>query len=151
VLARLICLGRSADVNFSPADEAARFCHDEVLAKHPSLVYARFRVRPERNRHGPHRLRTHRQGMRAERSPASRRQADQLGIPIATIAGGMLSPSLRRRLFARERDPERARRTSTNSMLGGQAALLTYQAGILFTTGKVPEMIGNAQPDRRAL
>src|SRR5665811_2495758 len=49
-------------------------------------------------------------------------------------------------LFARERDPEKRGQYIDTSMLGGQIALLTYQAGILFTTGKVPEMLGNAHP-----
>src|SRR4029078_1041947 len=32
------------------------------------------------------------------------------------------------------------------SMFGGQVALLTYQAGIYFSTGQVPVLLGNAHP-----
>src|SRR5699024_4709188 len=46
-------------------------------------------------------------------------------------------------LFARERDPERKGQYVDTTMLGGQIALLTYQAGSWFATGEVPHMSGN--------
>jgi crotonobetainyl-CoA:carnitine CoA-transferase CaiB-like acyl-CoA transferase len=71
----------------------------------------------------------------------------KLGIPIADIAAGMFAAyAILGALFHRERDPERRGQYVDTSMLGGQLALLTYQAGIWFTTGQVPEMLGNRHP-----
>jgi crotonobetainyl-CoA:carnitine CoA-transferase CaiB-like acyl-CoA transferase len=46
-------------------------------------------------------------------------------------------------LFWRERDPERRGQFIDTSMLGGQVALLTYQAGRYFATDTAPGRIGN--------
>jgi crotonobetainyl-CoA:carnitine CoA-transferase CaiB-like acyl-CoA transferase len=46
-------------------------------------------------------------------------------------------------LYWRERDPERRGQFIDTSMLGGQVALLTYQAGRYFATGSAPSRIGN--------
>jgi crotonobetainyl-CoA:carnitine CoA-transferase CaiB-like acyl-CoA transferase len=46
-------------------------------------------------------------------------------------------------LYWRERDPERRGQWIDTSMLGGQVALLTYQAGRYFTTDDSPRRIGN--------
>ena len=69
----------------------------------------------------------------------------KVGIPIADIAAGMFAAfAVAAALVGRER-------TGTGeyidtSLLGGQVALLTYQAGIYFTTGQVPTRLGNAHP-----
>jgi crotonobetainyl-CoA:carnitine CoA-transferase CaiB-like acyl-CoA transferase len=46
-------------------------------------------------------------------------------------------------LYWRERDPRRRGQLIDTSMLGGQVALLTYQAGRYFATQTVPGRIGN--------
>jgi formyl-CoA transferase len=69
----------------------------------------------------------------------------KLGIPIADIAAGMFAAyGIVSALFQRERTGEG--RYIDVSMLGGQVALLTYQAGIYFATGQTPAPLGNAHP-----
>lgn len=151
VLSKLIA---GADVlieNFSPGTmERLGFGHEEVLAKHPSLIYASISGFGQT---GPGKDRTAYdlivQGMSGMMSITGHPGGPptKLGVPIADIAGGMFAAfAINGALFARERDPERRGQYIDTSMLGGQVAMLTYQAGILFTTGKVPEMLGNAHP-----
>jgi formyl-CoA transferase len=69
----------------------------------------------------------------------------KLGVPIADIGAGMFAAAaVLAALFARERTG-RGQYVDT-SMLGGQVAMLTYQAGIYFATGQVPGPLGNAHP-----
>ena len=151
VLSRLIA---DADVlieNFSPGTmDRLGFGHEDVLARHPSLIYASISGFGQT---GPGKDRTAYdlivQGMSGMMSITGHPGGlpTKLGVPIADIAGGMFAAyAIAAALFARERDPERRGQYIDTSMLGGQVALLTYQAGILFTTGKVPEMLGNAHP-----
>jgi formyl-CoA transferase len=68
----------------------------------------------------------------------------RVGVPIADIAAGMFAAyAVASALYWRERDPERRGQRIDTSMLGGQVALLTYQAGRYFTTGSPPGPIGN--------
>ncbi len=70
-------------------------------------------------------------------------QPTRFGVPIADIAAGMFaSYSIVSALFHRERTREG--QYIDTSMLGGQIALLTYQAGIYFATGETPRSHGNA-------
>jgi crotonobetainyl-CoA:carnitine CoA-transferase CaiB-like acyl-CoA transferase len=151
VLAKLIA---GADVlieNFSPGTmQRLGFGHEAMLAEHPSLVYASISGFGQT---GPGRDRTAYdlivQGMSGMMSITGHPGGPptKLGVPIADIAGGMFAAyAVVAALYARERDPERRGQYIDTSMLGGQVAMLTYQAGILFTTGKVPEMLGNAHP-----
>ena len=151
VLARLL---EDADVlieNFSPGTMARLgFGQDEVLARHPSLVYASISGFGQT---GPGKDRTAYdlivQGMSGMMSITGHPGGPptKLGVPIADIAGGMFAAyAIVAALFARERDPQKRGQYIDTSMLGGQVAMLSYQAGILFTTGKVPEMLGNAHP-----
>jgi crotonobetainyl-CoA:carnitine CoA-transferase CaiB-like acyl-CoA transferase len=65
-------------------------------------------------------------------------------VPIADISAGMFAAyAIASALFWRERDPERRGQLIDASMLGGQVALLTYQAGRYFATGQAPQRIGN--------
>ena len=151
VLAKLIAEADVLIENFSPGTmQRLGFGPEEMLAKHPSLVYASISGFGQT---GPGKDRTAYdlivQGMSGMMSitghPGGR--PTKLGVPIADIAGGMFAAyAIAAALFARERDPEKRGQYIDTSMLGGQLALLTYQAGILFTTGKVPEMLGNAHP-----
>jgi crotonobetainyl-CoA:carnitine CoA-transferase CaiB-like acyl-CoA transferase len=68
----------------------------------------------------------------------------RVGVPIADISAGMFAAfGVVSALFWRERDPERAGQLVDTSMLGGQVALLTYQAGRYFATDTAPGRIGN--------
>ncbi|MBX6342672.1 MAG: CoA transferase, partial [Thermomicrobiaceae bacterium] len=69
----------------------------------------------------------------------------RFGVPIADIAAGMFAAyAVVSALFHRERTG--AGQYIDTSMLGGQIALLTYQAGIYFATGEQPARTGNAHP-----
>jgi crotonobetainyl-CoA:carnitine CoA-transferase CaiB-like acyl-CoA transferase len=68
----------------------------------------------------------------------------RVGVPIADISAGMFAAyAVVSALFWRERDPERRGQLVDASMLGGQVALLSYQAGRYFATGTAPGRIGN--------
>ncbi|MBV9579871.1 MAG: CoA transferase, partial [Chloroflexi bacterium] len=68
----------------------------------------------------------------------------RVGVPIADITAGMFAAyAVVSALFWRERDPERRGQMIDTSMLGGQVALLTYQAGRYFATDSAPSRIGN--------
>ncbi len=69
----------------------------------------------------------------------------RLGVPIADIGGGMFAAyAIVAALFDRERTGEGS--YVDVSMLGGQVALLTYQAGLYLSTGATPGQLGNAHP-----
>jgi crotonobetainyl-CoA:carnitine CoA-transferase CaiB-like acyl-CoA transferase len=68
----------------------------------------------------------------------------RVGVPIADITAGMFAAyAVSSALYWRERDPHRRGQYIDTSMLGGQVALLTYQAGRYFTTASAPTRIGN--------
>jgi glutaryl-CoA transferase len=68
----------------------------------------------------------------------------RVGVPIADISAGMFAAyAVASALYRRERDPSRRGQYIDTSMLGGQVALLTYQAGRYFATGSAPTRIGN--------
>src|SRR5207249_2008881 len=68
----------------------------------------------------------------------------RVGVPIADITAGMFAAyAVAAALYWRERDPQRRGQWIDTSMLGGQVALLTYQAGRYFATGEPPRRIGN--------
>jgi formyl-CoA transferase len=68
----------------------------------------------------------------------------RVGVPIADISAGMFAAfAVASSLYWRERDPARRGQLIDASMLGGQIALLTYQAGRYFATGSAPSRIGN--------
>ena len=69
----------------------------------------------------------------------------RLGVPIADIGGGMFAAyAIVSALFRRERTGQGS--YVDVSMLGGQVALLSYQAGLYLSTGAVPSQLGNAHP-----
>jgi formyl-CoA transferase len=69
----------------------------------------------------------------------------KFGIPIADIAAGMFAAyAVASALFARERSGRG--QMIDASMLGGQVALLTFQAGRYFATGTAPGLAGNRHP-----
>lgn len=69
------------------------------------------------------------------------------GLPIADICAGMFAAfAIVNALYARERDPAGRGQHIDTSMLGSQAAMLTYQAGRYFATGTSPTRYGNRHP-----
>jgi crotonobetainyl-CoA:carnitine CoA-transferase CaiB-like acyl-CoA transferase len=72
-------------------------------------------------------------------------QPTKFGIPIADIAAGMFAAfAIGSALYARERTGLGQRIDA--SMLAGQVALLTFQAGRFFATGRAPGLAGNRHP-----
>ncbi len=70
----------------------------------------------------------------------------RLGVPIADIGAGMFAAyAIASALLRREKTGEGCR--IDTSMLGGQVALLTYQAANYFHTGNNPPMLGNGHPN----
>jgi crotonobetainyl-CoA:carnitine CoA-transferase CaiB-like acyl-CoA transferase len=68
----------------------------------------------------------------------------RVGVPIGDICAGMFAAyAIAGALYWRERDPGRRGQFIDTSMLGGQVALLSYQAGRYFATGSAPTRIGN--------
>ena len=66
----------------------------------------------------------------------------KVGIPIADIGAGMFAAfAVTSALYAREQSG--VGQHIDASMLGGQVALLTYQAGRYFGTGRAPGLAGN--------
>ena len=69
----------------------------------------------------------------------------KFGIPIGDIGAGMFAAfAIAAALFDRGRTGEGA--YIDTSMLGGQVALLTFQAGRYFATGQAPGLGGNRHP-----
>ena len=68
----------------------------------------------------------------------------RVGVPIGDICAGMFAAyAIAGALYWRERDPHHRGQFIDTSMLGGQVALLSYQAGRYFATGSAPSRIGN--------
>lgn len=135
--------------NFSPGTAARLgFGYDQVRARKADIVYCSISGFGQQ---GPSRDRTAYdlivQGMSGLMSVTG--EADggptRFGVPIADIAAGMFGAyAIVNALFHRERTGEG--QYIDNSMLGGQVALLTYQAGIYFATHEAPQRTGNAHP-----
>jgi formyl-CoA transferase len=149
VLWRLI---ERADVlveNFSPGTcGRLGFGWEEVRARNPRLIYASIsgfgQTGPSSGRTAYDLIVQGMSGMMSVTGPAGG-PPTKLGVPIADIGAGMFAAyAIVAALFGRERTGEG--QYVDVSMLGGQVALLTYQAGIYFATGQVPRPLGNAHP-----
>jgi formyl-CoA transferase len=143
----------TADVlveNFSPGTLARLGFGDEaVRARFPRLVYASIsgfgQMGPDHDRVAYDLIV---QGMSGMMSITGHPGGlpTRLGVPIADIGAGMFAAyAIAAALFRRERSGDGCR--IDTSMLGGQVALLTYQAGNYFHSGKNPGMLGNAHPN----
>jgi len=134
--------------NFSPGViDRLGFGHEAVLARNPHIVFASIsgfgQTGPSRNRTAYDLIVQGMSGMMSITGELGG-MPTKMGIPIADITAGMFcANSIVAALFARERDPERKGQYVDTTMLGGQIALLTYQAGSWFATGEVPHMSGN--------
>ena len=137
--------------NFSPGTtDRLGFGYDAVHTRNPSLVYGSIsgfgQTGPARSRTAYDLIVQGMSGMMSVTGPEGG-MPTKLGIPIADIAAGMFAAyAILGALLHREREPARPGQYVDTSMLGGQLALLTYQAGIWFTTGRAPEMLGNRHP-----
>jgi crotonobetainyl-CoA:carnitine CoA-transferase CaiB-like acyl-CoA transferase len=67
---------------------------------------------------------------------------NKAGIPIGDLAAGMFAAyAIAAALYERERSGQG--QIVDTSLLGGQVALLSYQAGAYFATGRAPGRVGN--------
>jgi crotonobetainyl-CoA:carnitine CoA-transferase CaiB-like acyl-CoA transferase len=149
VLWRLITHADVIVENFSPGTvERLGFGYEEVRRHQPGVVYCSIsgfgQTGPGKDRTAYDQIV---QGMSGLMSVTGfpDGQPTRFGVPIADIAAGMFAAyAVVAALFHRERTGE-GQHIDT-SMLGGQVALLTYQAGIYFATGEAPKRTGNAHP-----
>jgi crotonobetainyl-CoA:carnitine CoA-transferase CaiB-like acyl-CoA transferase len=135
--------------NFSPGTlERLGFGYDAVKARRPEIVYAAIsgfgQSGPDYRRTAYDLIVQGTSGMMSitghPGGPPTR-----LGVPIADIGGGMFAAyAIVAALFDRERSGEGS--YVDISMLGGQVALLSYQAGLYLSTGATPGQLGNAHP-----
>ncbi len=135
--------------NFSPGTvDRLGFGYEAVRERKPDVVYASI---SGFGQSGPSRMRTAydlilqgMSGMMSVTGPPGG-PPTKLGVPIADIAAGMFAAyAIVGALFSRERTGQG--QYVDTSLLAGQVAMLTYQAGIYFTTGQVPQPMGNAHP-----
>jgi len=135
--------------NFSPGTCARLgFGWEAVKARNPRQVYASIsgfgQTGPSSGRTAYDLILQGMSGMMSVTGPVGG-PPTKLGVPIADIGAGMFAAyAIVAALFGRERTGEG--QYVDVSMLGGQIALLTYQAGIYFATGQVPRPLGNAHP-----
>ena len=135
--------------NFSPGTAARLgFGYDDVRARRPNIVYCSIsgfgQEGPGRDRVAYDLSVQGLSGLMSVTGPAGG-PPTRFGIPIADIGAGMFAAyAIVSALFHRERTGQG--QYIDTSMLGGQIALLTYQAGIFFATGEAPRSTGNAHP-----
>ena len=135
--------------NFSPGTlDRLGFGYEVVKARNPEIVYAAI---SGFGQSGPDYQRTAYdlivQGISGMMSITGHPGGPptRLGVPIADIGGGMFAAyAIVAALFDRERTGEGS--FVDVSMLGGQVALLTYQAGLYLSAGVTPAQLGNAHP-----
>lgn len=135
--------------NFSPGTvERLGIDYESVKGRRPDIVYCSISGFGQT---GPGRDRTAYdlivQGMSGLMSVTGFPDGEpvRFGVPIADIAAGMFAAlAILAALYHRAQTGEG--QYIDTSMLGGQVALLTYQAGIYFATGEVPRRTGNAHP-----
>jgi formyl-CoA transferase/CoA:oxalate CoA-transferase len=144
-------IGR-ADVlveNFKPGTmERLGFGYDAVATRHPRLVYCSIsgfgQTGPRRSEPGYDAVVQAEGGLMSITGPPEG-PPYRLGVAISDIVAGMFAAhGIVLALLARERS-RRGQRVDLG-MLDATAALLTYQAGICFATGRAPAPLGNRHP-----
>lgn len=149
VLWQLIDGGDILVENFSPGTAGRLgFDYAAVRARRPNIVYCSIsgfgQSGPGRDRTAYDLIVQGMSGLMSVTGPLDG-EPTRFGVPIADIAAGMFAAyAIVSALFHRERTGEG--QYIDTSMLGGQVALLTYQAGIYFATGEAPRSTGNAHP-----
>ena len=135
--------------NFSPGTiDRLGFGYGAVRARRPGIVFAAIsgfgQTGPDRSRTAYDLIVQGMSGMMSVTGPVGG-PPTRLGVPIADIGAGMFAAfAVVSALFARSRTGEG--QYVDTSMLGGQVALLTYQAGTYLETGTIPVPMGNAHP-----
>jgi crotonobetainyl-CoA:carnitine CoA-transferase CaiB-like acyl-CoA transferase len=122
--------------------------YDAVQARHPRLIYTSIsgfgHTGPLRERAGYDAVLQGEAGLMSVTGPAEG-PGYKVGVAIADLAAGLFAAQgTLLALYARERSG-RGQHVDV-AMLDSVAALLTYQAGIYFTTGAPPKRFGNAHP-----
>lgn len=149
VLWQLIDSGDILVENFSPGTAGRLgFDYAAVRTRRPNIVYCSIsgfgQTGPGRDRTAYDLIVQGMSGLMSVTGPLDG-EPTRFGVPIADIAAGMFAAyAIVSALFHRERTGEG--QYIDTSMLGGQVALLTYQAGIYFATGEAPRSTGNAHP-----
>ena len=149
VLWRLIDQADVLVENFSPGTiDRLGFGYEAVQRRRRGIIYASItgfgRGGPDHDRSAYDLIVQGMSGMMSITGPVGG-PPTRLGVPIADIGAGMFAAyGILGALFWRERTGEG--QFVDTSMLGGQVALLTYQAGSYFATGEVPGLLGNGHP-----
>jgi crotonobetainyl-CoA:carnitine CoA-transferase CaiB-like acyl-CoA transferase len=149
VLWQLIDGGDILVENFSPGTAGRLgFDYAAVQARRSNIIYCSIsgfgQTGPGRDRTAYDLIVQGMSGLMSVTGPLDG-EPTRFGVPIADIAAGMFAAyAIVSALFHRERTGEG--QYIDTSMLGGQVALLTYQAGIYFATGEAPRSTGNAHP-----
>jgi len=135
--------------NFRPGTlDDMQLGYDALHATHPRLVYTSIsgfgQTGPLRERAGYDAVLQGEAGLMSITGPADG-QGYKVGVAIADLAAGLFAAQgTLLALYERERSG-RGQHVDI-AMLDSVAALLTYQAGIYFTTGAPPTRAGNAHP-----
>ena len=134
--------------NFSPGTLARLgFSVAELQARRPDLIICSIsgfgQTGPARERTAYDLILQGMSGIMSVTGPPG--HPTKLGVPIADMASGMFAAyAIASALFHREQTGEG--QYIDTSMLGGQVALLSYQAAIYFATQDVPPSTWNAHP-----
>ena len=135
--------------NFRPGTlDRLEFGYDDVSTRWPEMVYCSVsgfgQTGPRRTEPGYDAVMQGEGGLMSITGPADG-PAYRLGVAIADIISGMFAAyGVAMALLARHRTG-RGQFVDVG-MLDSVAAVLTYQAGIYFTTGEAPKRMGNRHP-----
>ncbi len=135
--------------NFRPGTlEAMGLGYEAVHGRHPRLIYTSIsgfgHTGPLRERAGYDAVLQGEAGIMSVTGPTDG-PGYKVGVAIADLAAGLFAAQgTLLALYERERSGQGQH--VDIAMLDSVAALLTYQAGIYFTTGAPPQRLGNAHP-----
>lgn len=146
ILERLLARADVLVENFRPGAMARLgLGYEAVAARHPALVYCSIsgfgQTGPRAGEPGYDAVIQAEGGLMSVTGAADGEPL-RLGVPIADLAAGMFAAQgILLALLARVRSG-RGQQVDVG-MLDATAALLTYQAGIAFATGRAPQRLGN--------
>ena len=149
ILDRLIAASDVLVENFRPGTlDKIGFDFKTLHAAHPRLVYCSVsgfgHTGPRRHQPGYDAVMQGEGGLMSITGPTDG-PSFRLGVAIADIVSGMFAAyGTAMALFARERSG-RGQEVDV-AMLDSVIALLTYQAGSFFASGRIPERLGNRHP-----
>ena len=150
---RLIARADVLVENFSPGTlDALGLGYAQLSARHPRLIYCSITgfgaTGPERDRPGYDAVIQAEGGLMSLTGPGGG-EPYRLGVAIADIAAGLYAAQgITLALLVRERTGKG--QYVDVGMLDAVASLLTYQAGIYFTTGHDADADGQPPPEHRA-